>query len=202
MQCNRRSARRNYSCPQPRILARSHKNLLLGRLCISNISTQVAEIESAANTEKMRDTREREWIFQFLLNLNPGFDQACGQMLGKDLFPNIDEAFAHIRGKRSHKELKGGNVKNWKVLIAKEGILQQIGGDQSNQHNERKPAIRLWGSTKLTLKDIGDCSTNLKTTTQPQLKIQDHLEKTIGQGKLKDGLCYLETDWRNGCPKS
>lgn len=31
---------------------------------------------------------------------------------------------------------------------------------------------------------------------------KDHLEKTIGQGKLKDGVCYLETDWRNGCPKS
>lgn len=85
----------------------------------------------------MRDTREREWIFQFLLNLNPRFDQACGQMLGKDLFPNIDEAFAHIRGKRSRKELKGGNSRG--PTTEKSALaVAKLGSNSRDSKNHRQ----------------------------------------------------------------
>ena len=54
---------------------------------------QNAEMESIANPKKI------------LLGLNLECDQAWEQALGKNLFLDLDEAFSHIRGEKSHKEL-------------------------------------------------------------------------------------------------
>ena len=53
-------------------------------------------MKSATDTKKLKDIMERERIFQFLVVLNPEFDQASGKVLGREPFPSMDEPFAHI----------------------------------------------------------------------------------------------------------
>ncbi|PON77821.1 hypothetical protein PanWU01x14_025770 [Parasponia andersonii] len=52
---------------------------------------------------------ERERVIQFLLGLNTEYDQACDRVLGKEPFPDLVEAFAHVRGDEGHKELMKTN---------------------------------------------------------------------------------------------
>ena len=69
-------------------------------------------MKSATDTKKLKDIMERERIFQFLVVLNPEFDQASGKVLGREPFPSMDEPFAHIWGEESRKKLMVGNSKN------------------------------------------------------------------------------------------
>ena len=55
---------------------------------------------------------KRERVFQFLVGLNPEFDQASGQVSGREPFPSMDVAFAHVQGEESCKELMVGNSSN------------------------------------------------------------------------------------------
>ena len=55
---------------------------------------------------------ERERVFQFLVGLNLEFDQASGQVLGREPFPSMDEAFAQVRREECRKELMVGNYRN------------------------------------------------------------------------------------------
>ena len=55
---------------------------------------------------------ERERVFQFLVGLNLEFDQASGQVLGREPFPSMDEAFAQVRWEECSKELMVGNYRN------------------------------------------------------------------------------------------
>ena len=55
---------------------------------------------------------EKERVFQFLVGLNPEFDQASGQVLGREPFPSMDEAFAQVRWEECSKELMVGNYRN------------------------------------------------------------------------------------------
>ncbi|KAH7564901.1 hypothetical protein JRO89_XS09G0061900 [Xanthoceras sorbifolium] len=51
---------------------------------------------------------EMERGFQFLLGLNPEYDQVCDRVLSKETFPDIDEAFTLVRDAESQKELLSG----------------------------------------------------------------------------------------------
>ena len=50
---------------------------------------------------------EREHVIQFLLGLNSVNEQARDRVLGTNPLPDLDRAFAIIRGEESNKELVG-----------------------------------------------------------------------------------------------
>ena len=57
-------------------------------------------METATDIKKLKEIMEQERVFQFLVGLDPKFDQASGQLLGKEPFLSMDEAFALVEGKR------------------------------------------------------------------------------------------------------
>ena len=61
---------------------------------------QNLEMETATDIKKLKEIMEQERVFQFLVGLDPKFDQASGQLLGKEPFLSMDEAFALVEGKR------------------------------------------------------------------------------------------------------
>ncbi|TXG60888.1 hypothetical protein EZV62_012251 [Acer yangbiense] len=69
---------------------------------------QNVEMESATDTARLKDLLEKERVFKFLLGLNPEFEQVCDRTLGRETFPDLDQAFALVRGDESRKELLHG----------------------------------------------------------------------------------------------
>ena len=69
-------------------------------------------MESTTDTKKLKEIMKRERVPQFLVGLSQEIDQASGQVLGRELFSSMDEAFAHVRGEESCKEIMVGNSRN------------------------------------------------------------------------------------------
>ena len=61
---------------------------------------QNLEMETATDIKKLKEIMEQERVFQFLVGINPKFDQASVQLLGKEPFLSMDEAFALVEWKR------------------------------------------------------------------------------------------------------
>ena len=61
---------------------------------------------------KLKEIMERERVFQFLVGLNLECDKASRQVIGGEPFSSLDEAFAHVWGEESCKELMVGNFRN------------------------------------------------------------------------------------------
>ena len=61
---------------------------------------QNLEMETATDIKKLKEIMEQERVFQFLVGLDPKFDQASVQLLGKEPFLSMDEAFALVEWKR------------------------------------------------------------------------------------------------------
>ncbi|RVX02076.1 hypothetical protein CK203_025483 [Vitis vinifera] len=95
-------------------------------------------MESAADSKKLKDMLEMERVFQFLLGLNPEFDQACEKILGKDLFLDLDEAFSHIHGEESRKELIGNKTENCGSLTTENSALA-VAKQNQNASDNKKP---------------------------------------------------------------
>ena len=70
---------------------------------------QNLEMETATDIKKLKEIMEQERVFQFLVGLNPKFDQASVQFLGKEPFLSMDEAFALVEWKRV--------IRNWPLEI-------------------------------------------------------------------------------------
>ena len=68
-----------------------------------------------ANTKKLKDVLEMEWVFQFLVGLNLEFDEVCDKALETQVFrffpfPDLEKAFVLICEEKSSEELKNGNT--------------------------------------------------------------------------------------------
>ena len=112
-------------------------NSLKGLLMELDIYQNI-EMESAADSKKLKDMLEMERVFQFLLGLNPEFDQACEKILGKDLFLDLDEAFSHIHGEESRKELIGNKTENCGSLTTENSALA-VAKQNQNASDNKKP---------------------------------------------------------------
>ena len=54
------------------------------------------EMESVVNAAKLANLLEQKHVFEFLVSLNSGLDQIRSQVLGKDLFPSLHQAFSLV----------------------------------------------------------------------------------------------------------
>ena len=98
---------------------------------------QNMEMKCTVDSKKMRDMLEIERVFQFLLGLNPELDQTCERILGKDLFPDFNEAFSHICGEESCKELMGNKTENCDSLTTENSALAMIKQNQIVSDNKK-----------------------------------------------------------------
>ena len=74
---------------QGSLSATDFNNSLKGLLKELDLYQNVPQIPITPSN-KMRSMLEMEWVFQFLLELNPQFNQVCGRVLGKDQPQIID----------------------------------------------------------------------------------------------------------------
>ena len=63
--------------------------------------------------------------------------KACERILGKDLFPDLDEAFSHIRREESRKELMGNKTENCGSLTTENSPLAVTKQNQNASDNKK-----------------------------------------------------------------
>ena len=65
----------------------------------------------AEDSLKYKQMLEKEWVFDFLHDLNKKLDEVRGQLLGTKPFPNIRKAFAEVRREERRKRVMLGGSK-------------------------------------------------------------------------------------------